>query len=130
MHALRALGRQEDPPPVLKALQSDDLDPCDSGYPDDIEDFDILIEIDLCFKNYQANSVFFEFYVASQKALSRRPANSFMPPTLVLDEFNWNAIEKHVVKLLSHISGSKSWPEVAIRLSGQVRPVSMDCFPW
>ena len=58
------------------------------------ENFDILIELDLCFENHQADSVFFEFYVASPNAINCRPINCFSPPTLVLEEFDWNVIKR------------------------------------
>jgi hypothetical protein len=114
----------------LLGISSDQLEPSDSGYPEDFENFDILIELDLCFENHQADSVFFEFYVASPSALSCRPINCFSPPTLILEEFDWNVIKNRISKLLVHANGSKSWTEVATKLSGQIRPVSFSCFPW
>ncbi|MBA6399869.1 Imm8 family immunity protein [Colwellia sp. BRX10-4] len=114
----------------LLDLSSDQLDSCNSAYPDDLENFDILIELDLCFENHQADSVFFEFYVASPNALTLRPINCFSPPTLILEEFDWTVIKSRVTKLLLHANGCKTWTEVATRLSGQIRPVSLSCFPW
>jgi hypothetical protein len=111
-------------------VSSDQLEPSNSGYPDDLESFDVLIELDLCFENHQADSVFFEFYVASPKALNSRPINCFSPPTLIIEEFDWSVIKMRVSKLLLHANGSKSWTEVATRLSGQIRPASFSCFPW
>ena len=114
----------------LLRISSDQLEPSTSGYPSDWEEFDVLMEVDLCFENHQVDSVFFEFYVASPKAIENRAVNSFMPPTLVLEEFDWNVIKCHVSKLLLHANGSHSWAEVATRLSGQIRPTSLSCFPF
>ncbi|WP_420791241.1 Imm8 family immunity protein [Enterovibrio gelatinilyticus] len=114
----------------LLGISSDQLEPVDSGYPENFENFDILFELDLCFENHQADSVHFEFYVASPKAMSCRPINCFSPPTLVIEEFDWDIIKSQVSKLLNHANASKSWVEVATRLSGQIRPVSLSCFPW
>jgi hypothetical protein len=114
----------------LLGLVSEQLDPPGSGYPDDWENFDILMELDLCFENHQANSVFFEFYVASPKALSLRATNSFMPPTLVLTEFDWAAVNSHVSKLLSRVGNSSSWGEVALKLNGLIRPSNIGAIAW
>ncbi|TLU67151.1 hypothetical protein FE810_02375 [Thalassotalea litorea] len=114
----------------LLGISSDQLEPSTSGYPSDWEKFDVLMELDLCFENHQADSVFFEFYVASPKAIEKRGINSFMPPTLVLEEFDWSVIRRHISKLLLHANGSKPWTEVAMRLSGQIRPTSLSCFPF
>lgn len=114
----------------LLKISSNELEPSDTGHPDDWQNFDVLVELDLCFENQQADSVFFEFYVTSPAALSKRPSGSFMPPTLVLDEFDWSVIKQRIEKLLRHANGSKSWTEVATKLSGQIRPTSMSCFPW
>ena len=114
----------------LLGISSDQLEPSTSGYPNDWEEFDILMKLDLCFENHQADSVFFEFYVASPKAIESRTINSFMPPTLVLEEFDWTLIKCHISKLLLHANGCKSWAEVATRLSGQIRPTSLSCFPF
>ena len=114
----------------LLGISSDQLKPSDSGYPEDYDNFDVLIELDLCFEKHQADSVFFEFYVTSPQALSCRQVNFFSPPTLVLEEFDWGVIKNRVSKLLVHANGSKSWTEVATKLSGQIRPVSLSCFPW
>jgi len=114
----------------LLSIKSDQLEPADSGYPNDWETFDIQMDVELCFKGHEADSVYFEFYVASHKAISRRPANSFMPPTLVLEEFDWNVIKNHVSKLLLHANSSRNWSEVAVKLCGLMRPESMSCFPW
>jgi len=59
----------------LLSIESDQLDPSDSGYPNDWECFDVRMELDLCFEGHEVDSVFFEFYVASPKALELRPAN-------------------------------------------------------
>jgi hypothetical protein len=60
------------------------------------------MEVDLCFEDHEFDSVFFEFFVTSPMALAKRQGNSFMPPTLVLKEFDWVAIKNHVTKLLMH----------------------------
>ncbi|MBE0388653.1 hypothetical protein PLUTE_a5230 [Pseudoalteromonas luteoviolacea DSM 6061] len=114
----------------LLGISSDQLEPSTSGYPSDWEEFDVLMELDLCFENHQTDSVFFEFYVASPKAIENRTINSFMPPTLVLEEFDWNVIKRHISKLLLHANGSNSWAEVVTRLSGQIKPTSLSCFPF
>ena len=114
----------------LLGISSDQLEPSNSGYPEDFENFDILIELDLCFENHQADSVFFEFYVASPSAIALRPINCFSPPTLVLEEFDWGVIKQRISKLLLHANGCKTWTGVATRLSGQIRPASHSCFQW
>jgi hypothetical protein len=114
----------------LLRIQSEDLEPSDSGYPSDWVEFDVKMVVDLCFEGHEADSVFFEFYVASPIALTKRKENSFMPPTLVLKEFDWSVIKNHVAKLLMHVNGSRQWSEVAVKLSGLMRPSSLSCFPW
>jgi hypothetical protein len=114
----------------LLQISSDQLEPSDTGYPENWENFDILIELDLCFENHQANSVYFEFYVASPIALSSRPTNSFMPPTLVLEEFDWKVIKSHINKLLSRVNDCQSWGEVAHKLNGLIRPYDISSIAW
>lgn len=113
----------------LLRISSDQLEPSGSGLPEDLNNFDILIELDLCFEKHQADSVFFELHVASPQALKDRPINCFSPPTLVLEEFNWDLIKSRVSTLLLHANNSKSWTEVATKLSGYIRPSSLSCFP-
>lgn len=114
----------------LLQISSEQLEPTDSGYPENWECFDILIELDLCVENNQSNSVYFEFYVSSPSALALRPSNSFMPPTLVLEEFDWNIIKTHVEKLLARANGCNSWGQVALKLDGLIRPYDINSIAW
>ncbi len=68
----------------ISTINCDDLKPSDSGQPESDNDFDLLIEVDLYEENEETSSMFFEFTVASPKALARRETECFMPPTLVL----------------------------------------------
>ncbi|MDO6526503.1 Imm8 family immunity protein [Motilimonas sp. 1_MG-2023] len=113
----------------LLRIYSDDLNPAGAGLPRDWERFNVRVEVDVCFEGHEVDSVFFEFYVASPSALLSSAVNTFMPPTLILEEFNWSEIKIRVIKLLAHANGATSWQEVAFKLNGQMRPVSMSCFP-
>ena len=114
----------------IVSIQSDELEPKESGYPNSLEEFDILIEVELCFKNLKSNSMYFEFYVASPKALMKRSTNGFMPPTLLIDEFDWAIIRRHVEKLLMQTISCKTWDGVMIRLNGLLRPSSPNSYKW
>lgn len=113
----------------LLRIYSDELNPVGAELPKDGERFDVRVEVDVCFEGHEVDSVFFEFYVASPNALLSRAVNTFMPPTLILEEFNWAEINSRVIKLLDHANGATSWQQVAFNLNGQMRPVSMSCFP-
>ena len=116
--------------PTVLRLYSEDLDPEESGFPVDCENYRVRFEADICDMPHDADSVFFEFYVSSPNRLAKTPDSSFMPPTLVLSEFSWEPIHSHLEKLMARGRSSKSWVELAVHWSGMLRPVSYDCFPW
>ena len=114
----------------ILSIQSDELEPKESGFPDSLEEFDVLVEVELCFKNQETNSMYFEFYVASPLAQMKRSTGGFLPPTLLVDEFDWKLIRKHVEKSLMQALNCKTWDGVVIRLNGLLRPSSPSCYKW
>lgn len=112
----------------LLNISGEQLKPPNHGLPDDLEHFDVLIELEWCFEGHETDSVFFEFYVASTSALLERPINSFMPPTLVIKEFDWDVIKQHTDKMLHRTRRCQSWSDVITKLNGQIRPVCMSSF--
>jgi len=114
----------------ILSIESDDLDPSDTGTPDDSEEFDVLVEVLLYEENRETNDMYFEFTVASPRALAKRPAGGFIQPTLILNEFTWPVIKEHVEKLLMHTLSCESWECVAFRFSGLMRPSSPSSYDW
>ena len=116
--------------PTILRRYSDELDPPDSGLPRDLRSFNVRIEVDICDMPKDADSVFFEFYVCSPDHLSRLPLDSFISPTLVIEEFQWKLIDERLEKIMPLGLSSSSWAEIAARWSGLLRPASFDAFPW
>jgi hypothetical protein len=100
----------------IQTIWSPDLNPPSEGLPDDVEDFDILIQV-LLGESGKPGGEVFSFSVTSPVALSKTESSRFISHTLVLDSFNWESIQKHLEKLLMHTASCKNWNEVIKRLS-------------
>ena len=114
----------------ISSINCDDLEPSNSGHPESDDDFDLLFEVDLYEENKETNCMYFEFTVASPKALARRETGSFMPPTLVLETFSWSRIAQHIEKLLMYVHSCDSWECVAFHFAGLMRPASPSAYNW
>lgn len=102
---------------TVQKLWSPDLDPPSEGFPDDIENFDVLMQVSLGEKEKLGSEVF-SFSVTSASALSRVEANRFVSHVLVMDYFDWTQIHKCINKLLLHTESCKNWHDVIKKLSG------------
>jgi len=114
----------------ILSIESDALNPSDSGTPEDLAEFDVLVEVLLYEENRETNDMLFEFTVASPVALVKRPVGGFIQPTLILDEFSWQVIRQHVEKLLMHVLSCESWECVVFKFSGLMRPSSPSSYDW
>lgn len=101
----------------IQKIWSPDLNPPSEGFPDDLEDFDLLMQVSLGEPGKPGGEVF-SFNVSSPSALAQIESNHFICNTLVLDHFDWASIEKRLEKLLMHVSSCANWNEVIKNLSG------------
>ena len=106
----------------LLRVSSPDLQPEVEGSPSDSRDFDIEIEVMLAPKGHEGRDVSFHFWCVSPSALMRRPVGAFLPNILLMEEFSWSEIRRHIDKLLMQVHSCSSWECVAVRLSPYMRP--------
>ena len=104
----------------IQTIWSPDLSPPSEGLPDDLEDFDILMQVSLAEAGKPGGEVF-SFNVSSPSALVRLESNRFISHTPVLESFNWKSIKNRIEKLLSHTASCRDWNEVIKNLSGYLK---------
>lgn len=104
----------------IKTIWSPDLNPPSEGLPDDVEDFDILMQVSLGEIGKPGEEVF-NFSVISPFALSKLESNRFISHTFVLDSFEWSVIRKSLEKLLMHTAACKNWNEAIKSLSDYLK---------
>ncbi|MGP3789324.1 Imm8 family immunity protein [Pseudomonas sp. B392_1p] len=102
---------------AVQSLWSPDLDPPSEGYPPDLEDFAVFVQVAIS-KSGEAGHEVFGFSVCSASALARADAGMFVGHTLVLARFDWAAIRARVEKLLLHVQSCTEWECVIKQLAG------------
>jgi hypothetical protein len=104
----------------IQTIWSPDLNPPSEGLPDDLEDFDLLMQVSLGEAGKPGGEVF-SFSVSSPSALAKIEPNRFVGHTLVLDYFRWESIKYRLEKLFTHTESCASWIEVINRLAGYLK---------
>lgn len=104
----------------IQTIWSPDLNPPSEGLPDDLEDFDILMQVSVSEAGKPGGEVF-SFNVTSPSSLAQIVSNRFISHTLVLDYFDWESIQKRLAKLLKHTASCRNWSEVIKSLSGYLK---------
>jgi hypothetical protein len=107
-----------------------DSEDAENWQPSDPDDFDVTVEVLLYDKQRETESMYFEFTVASPVAIGKRCVGGFVPPTLLLGQFIWSDIRRHIERLLMHVKSCDSWECVAFRLGGYMRPSSISSYDW
>jgi len=110
---------------VLLRLSSPDLEPEVGGMPDDRHHFRIEIEVMLAPVGRESDDVVFSFSAVSPSALITDPMNAFISNTLVLSEFSWSEVRRHIERLLMQVQSCSTWECVAYRLAGYMRPLGL-----
>ena len=104
----------------IQTIWSSDLNPPSEGLPEDLEDFDIFMQVVLGEVGKPGGEVF-NFNASSASALSKIESNRFISHTLVLDSFDWRSIQNRLEKLLRHTASCTNWSEVIKSLSGYLK---------
>lgn len=102
-----------------------DLLPEVGGLPVDTENFDIAIEVMLAPKEEEGNDISFTFSAVSHSALSHRTTTGFLTHTLVLSEFSWEDIRRHIERQIMQSQSCTSWECVAFRMAPFMRPLGV-----
>jgi hypothetical protein len=110
---------------IVLRISSPDLYPEVAGVPDTLDDFDIRVEVMLAQEGYEGDDISFNFSVVSPSALLRRPCGQFIQNTLLLSEFSWADITRHIERLLMQIYSCHSWECIALRLSPYMLPLAV-----
>ena len=92
----------------LQTIWSPDVNPPSSGLPGDIFNFDIFVQMSVGEVGISGGEVF-ECRVCSATALATAESGQFISHTLVLDRFEWSAVESRINNLLRHAGSCKDW---------------------
>lgn len=104
----------------IQSIWSPDLNPPSEGYPEDVFDFEVLLQVSIGEVGKPGGEVF-ALAVCSSKALLKTESGEFLNNTLVIEKFDWMIIQNRITKLLSFCQSASSWKEVILRLSGCLR---------
>jgi hypothetical protein len=85
--------------------------------PQDINDFDVFLQISLQEKGKTGSEVF-SCRVCSPSILAETESGSFIKSTLCLSEFSWNEIRKRMEKVIIHTRSCQTWNCVIEKLTG------------
>lgn len=109
---------------VILRISSPSLKPEVGGLPENVEYFDLEVEVMLAPKDKEADDITFAFSVTSPSALcDRRLGDAFVAHTLVISAFSWAEVCRHVERLLMQVKSCASWECVAFRLAPFMRPL-------
>ena len=86
-------------------------------FPNDVNDFDVYVQLRLVEKGTDDGEVF-SLRVCSSSALGRTESGKFIEATLCLDQFSWSVVRKRIEKLLMQVDSCKDWKCVIEKLSG------------
>lgn len=92
-------------------MWSPDLNPPESGLPDDIFDFTILAQISIG-KVAQTGGEVFNLHVCSPSSLVSIESGKFISQTLVLEKYDYIVIRERIDKLLKHTHSCDNWDSV------------------
>ena len=104
----------------VRPAWSVDLHPPDGGVPEDLEDFEVPVQLSIGEVGRGGGEVF-SFVVCSASVLARVESGTFVIATLVLQRFDWEVVRARVGKLLRHCDACRTWDEVAVALSPYMR---------
>jgi hypothetical protein len=104
----------------IQDLWSPGLTPPSEGLPADLDDYNLFMQVSIGEAREPGGEVF-GFTVCSPSALARAESGTFVGPTLVLQPFNWEALEICLTKLLRHAGSCADWECVVKRLAGFLR---------
>ncbi len=93
-----------------------DFEDSENGYPEDINDFSVMITINIGEKEKMGSEVFY-LNVCSPSQLAKTESGKFISSTLVLDEFDWNVLKNRLNKILDFCRSARDWNEVILRLA-------------
>jgi len=97
----------------VQSAWSVDLNPPDGGMPEDLEDFEVSVQLSIGEVGHGGGEVF-SLVVCSASALCRVESGGFVTATLVLERFDWEAVRARVGKLLRNCDPCQSWDEVVV----------------
>jgi len=110
---------------VILRLSSPDLQPEVEGMPEDLQDFAVDVEVMLAPEGKEGDDVSFSFSVMSRSALARKATGAFIQNTLVLAEFSWGEIRRHIERLLMQAHSCTTWECVTFRFAPYMRPLGV-----
>jgi hypothetical protein len=99
-------------------IRAPNLTPETSGCPDDISDFRVRVEVMLAERGREADDECFHFDVVSPQELARTSPSTFIQNTLLLAEFSWPEIHRHVERQIARLRGCKNWECVKNKIAG------------
>ena len=108
---------------VILRVSSPDLQPEVGGMPNDPQHFAVEVEVMLAPVGREGDDITFSFSAISRSALMQKPTNAFVSNTLVLAEFSWVEVRRHIERLLMQAHSCATWECVAFRLAGYMRPL-------
>jgi hypothetical protein len=103
---------------VTLFVRAPDLSPEMSGVPDDLGDFRVRVEVMLAERGREADDECFHFDVVSPQELARTAPNTFVRSTLLLSEFSWQEIHRHVERQVALVRSCKNWECVKHKVAG------------
>ena len=110
---------------VILRLSSPDLQPEVGGMPNDPQHFAVDVEVMLAPDGREGDDVIFCFSAISRSTLVRTPTDAFISNTLVLAEFSWVEVRRHIDRLLMQAQSCGTWECVAFRFAGYMRPLGV-----
>lgn len=85
--------------------------------PQDINDFDVFLQVSLKEKGRNGSEVF-ACRVCSPSILAETESGSFIKSTLCLSKFSWDEIRRQMEKIITHTGSCQTWDCVIEKLTG------------
>jgi len=102
----------------IQEIWSPDLEP--EGLPADTENYHVFMQVCIGERGAIGGEVF-NFKVCSRSAFDHVQSGTFVSHVLVLEPFNWSALEARLMKLLHHADSCTDWDCVIKKLAGFLR---------